>query len=439
MNLEVDCSSEIDVGSFDYSKSDQLQDDNDRANDHQILVVTHQLSWFAFLERIVRLAVFKYAVLPFSTCYQRFFLRRFQNHFAGYGYCGYKSYFDETRAQSMINTLREFGGEVRWIIPKDGEARLQMVHLTVSSLRKKIESLGGSWEKQGGDIAIRPPKKLTPEWNQFYCDHLKRVFPIKKIDEEGESLVTAVGAEKIPFNENIKPECILFSSFAGPMVMKKHELAFFLGQGMDICIYDGRGLFNSQGYATEEGRYNDIDAVADELLNHYRGPEAITIYGSCGESFPATYLFKKYHAEGINLIFVNAPLSLERALERTNKVAFWIFKFFKNIIRAPLRSNCRHVPGDGFDTYKKLTELSNYREGKYGYALLINTEGDEMAPPEEVEEMGKMLGEKGNFVVVLQNHSEDCPVRRGLENDAHLSDPLKNPYLKSKIIETLYT
>ena len=78
------------------------------------------------------------------------------------------------------------------------------------------------------------------------------------------------------------------------------------------------------GYPSEAGLYNDIDAVADKLMESY-SPDKICIYGSCGESFSAIHLFRRFHSQGINLILDTAPASLNRVISRINRLAAYLF------------------------------------------------------------------------------------------------------------------
>lgn len=395
-----------------------------------ISCITHGLGWFSPLPRMVRLCVFKFGILPFSTCYERFILDRWQNHFSGHGYCGYTGNFDVVRARHSVEALLELGGKRYQFTPRDGEAKLQVIQLTAASLKEKIESLGGSWKKNNTEIIISQPTQITSEWNAFY-EVLKKIFP-----NQGEGgLITSVHADQIPFFEEAKrTECILFSRLGKSFVMNKFEIGYFLGKGLDVCVYDTRGVLNSEGYPTEAGLYNDIESVYDFLIKSY-DPSKICIYGSCGESFSAMHLFAKYHSKGINLILDNAPGSLAQVMARVNWIAAWLFDFAADYIKAPVTSKCHETREDGFNSLKKINELSENKQA--GYVILSKTVGDELVPPTEVDRMATLLKSKGNIVSVLENDAKDSLARKNL-GDPHLANPLRNPHLQSDFIKALF-
>ena len=131
------------------------------------IITTHNLGWFSPLARLVRLCVFKYGVLPFSTCYERFILDRWQNHFSGNGFCGCSGNFDISRAQRMTQILLDLGGEEMRIVPQDGEANLQVIRLTAAALKAKIESLGGAGKKMVQKLSLGLLKKQLQNGTYF--------------------------------------------------------------------------------------------------------------------------------------------------------------------------------------------------------------------------------------------------------------------------------
>ena len=377
---------------------------------------THELGWFSCLARIVRLGIFKIGILPFATCYERFILDRWQNLFSGYGYCGCSGNYDVTRAQRMTEALLDLGGEESRVVPRDGEANLQVIKLTASALKSKIEALGGVWEKSETQIIIKPPHELTSEWNTFYRNSLKKIFPNETVIEGKSCLITSPEAELIPFNGTEKTKCVLFSRLGKSYVMNKSEIGYFLGKGIDVSVYDTRGVLNSVGYPSEAGLYNDIDAVADNIMESYK-PSEVCIYGSCGESFAAMHLFKRFQSSGINMILENIPASLDRAMIRISWFAAWIFSFFSEFLKAPKIPAFLTTPEDGFNSISKLESLPDSEENAdYGYVVLAKTEGDSISPPEEVEEIAELIRKKGNRVHVLSNRAEETSVICMVEN-----------------------
>lgn len=391
----------------------------------------YDLYWFSFLPRIIRLCVYKFAILPFSTFYERFFLNRFHNHAAGQGYLGCLQNYDISRAQESVKALKTLGGKEHFLIPKDREAKLQVIQLKVSEIKKKIEELGGFWGKEGSKIVIRGPKNENPEWKEYYENGLKQIFR-NEIEENGSKvLVTSECAENIPFSVRTrKTDCILLARLGKSFAMSKFEISYFLGKGIDVCVYDTRGVLNSLGYPSEGGSYNDIDAVGDFLFKEQKySPSKTCIFGSCGESFTAIYLFQKYHDQGINLFLQNAPDSLQSVISKVNVIARWIFSLYKGYIHAPQNSECSKTREDDFNSMKKIEGLKTRNKG---YVILAKTLGDEMAPTSEVDTMANKFKEKGSCVLLLENRAEDSRARLN-HTDPHLAHPLKNAKLQFSI------
>ena len=134
--------------------------------------VTHGLRAWSFLPNMVRLSVFKFGVLN-DGFLQQIVLNRFQNHFSGNGYFGCRGNYDMRRVQRGVELLLNLGGVEKRVIPKDGEADLQMITLSAANLREKIENLGGSWENG----VIKSPHSSSPEWDDFYDNSLTKIFP----------------------------------------------------------------------------------------------------------------------------------------------------------------------------------------------------------------------------------------------------------------------
>lgn len=405
----------------------------------KINIVTHQLGYFSLIPRFIRLATYKFAILPTSTVFERFLLNRWQNHFSGHSFLGCLGNFSYRRAQKMRDALVELGGKVSWVIPKDGEARLQVVKLSASSLKLKIESLGGVWEKRGDLIIIEGPGYLSTEWDNFYTTVLKKIFK-KEISFGNKSvLVTSEHVRDIPFFEGKrKIQCVLLSSFALSFIMEKLEISYFLGKGLDVCLYDTRGILDSEGYPTEGGLYNDIEAVG-EYLFYKEGydPANVCIYGTCGRSFTGIYLYKKYFHKGINMILMNAPGSLDLVISRIHRIAAWLFHLFRDFLQAPFGSKCKNTQEDGFNSMKKLESLDSYNV-RSGFVILCKTPGDEIAPSEEVENMGELLQQKNVDVQILENDPKYSMLDNGLM-DPHTAHPLRSsdPSIQKTLIEQL--
>lgn len=388
--------------------------------------IKHDLGWLSFFPRVVRLCTFKVGVLPKSTWYQRAFLsaRCF----------GTLPDFSLDRAKETIAALKTLG-EATKLTTEDKEAKIGAIHLEAATIRTKIEELGGTWEKVGEKIVIQGPNRPSWNWSEYYSV-LKKVFQNEEVLDGKTVLVTSEGAQDIPFGEeDKKTECVLIANLAKTFALHKSEAAYFLGKGLDVCVYDVRGSLDSLGYPTEAGVYHDIDAVGDFLFKT-KGyePAKTLIYGSCGESFTATHLFKKYHDQGINLFLQNAPKSMDSVLNKINFIARWIFKLVRWCIQAPFSSQCNKSLEDFFNSEAKIKSLAKRDSG---YVIMAKTEGDTTAPPEEVDDMASLIREKGSEVEVLSNGAtEGLP--KG-STDPHLANPYRNPRFQATINQMLFT
>jgi hypothetical protein len=397
----------------------------------------YDLGWFAFIPRILRLCVYKFGIWGDSTFYERFFLNRFHNTAQGLGFFGCKQNYDNLRPQGMVEALKNLGGKEHFLVPKDGEAELQVIQLKCSDIHKKIKNLGGTWTKEGDKIVIRGPQAGSDDWSQFYTDVLKKIFKKEGRDDQGSFLITSESAESIPFNSwrRRKTDCAIFARLGKSFTMSKTEIAYFLGKGIDVCLYDTRGVLNSKGVPSEGGLNNDIEAVGEFLFQQQgHQPKKTCIYASCGESFTALHLFSKYHKEGINLFLQNAPASMGHVLGRINWIARRVFYSYQVYVQAPKGSESAKGLQDGFDSTAKIEALGKRNSG---YVILAKTPGDDTAPCEEIDAMGEKLRFKGSSVTVLESKAEDSMARPG-HTDPHLADPIRNPKIQPAIHKVLF-
>jgi pimeloyl-ACP methyl ester carboxylesterase len=224
----------------------------------------------------------------------------------------------------------------------------------------------------------------------------------------------------------------LLAKLAKSFAMNKFEITFFLDRGVDVVAYDPRGVVNSQGYPSEAGLYADIEAVGEAVVEKY-GAENVWVYGSCGESFAAVALFRKYCHQGMHMLLLTAPGSLERVIGRLNRIVAWLFSWARWALGAPEGSQLKgQQREDGFDSLGKLRGLT----GAKGRVVLASTVGDDTAPPEEVAEMGAALRQAGAEVTLFENRAEESRVRPGL-TDPHLADPLRHPRFQELLVSKI--
>ena len=393
------------------------------------------LSWFS---GFVRLAVFKDGIYQEGSWLQRFLLERWRNHFAGSGYCSRRRNFDPIRAESMCKSLEKLGGEREQLTTQDG-AVIDSMLVKASSLREKIKTLGGDWKKDstGTQIVIVPPETPSQGWNDLYKE-LQRLFGKEKEFDKKLSLVTASNANTEYFNQDGDPKCVLLARLGQKYVMDKTNIAYFLGMGLDVALYDPRGApktFEDGGktstveHPSELGVYLDIEAAKNRLEKAGYKNSQITAFASCGESFSASYLYCKN--PGINLFMCNQPASLDRAIFRIHTIARKVFQWLSGALYK--NGVSRDGNEDGFNSLQKMKDLP--MGSQYGKVTLIFTTNDPMAPHQDFMDMERELSQKASKVEILENDPKHNPGRGG---DVHLSDPLKNSNLQEAIQKALF-
>ncbi len=398
-------------------------------------VVHSNLNIFA---RFVRLAVYKFSILRQATSVEKYVLNRWQNHFAGFGYCGKDGDFSPLRAQKGVELLESLGAKKTQVEPVDKEASIEVMTLKFSDFKRKVESFNASFIKDGNRYVITEPSLPSAEWQTFREQSLKRIFTEETTASGKKCFVNSKDADLIPDGfKGRKVDCVLLSQLGTNYVMRKASIGWFLGQGIDVAAYSARGYLNSPGYISEGAAYNDVEAVGEFLIKSGYSPSRMCIYGSCGESFTAVKLFCKYHDQGINLILQKAPGSLNRVMSRINKIAALIFKFFGSFIKAPKKSKCSSSQEDFFNSVAKIKNLKKNDEA--GFVILSKIEGDKMAPTEEVHEMAELFRKKGCKVSEQSILAKNSKVRARQDiKDPHLSSPIRNSNIQRHILQHFY-
>lgn len=193
------------------------------------------------------------------------------------------------------------------------EARIPAFFLHANELQKKIENLGGFWQKATINnqpvFAIYGPidtTDTTPAWQALY-NSLKILFNEETQDAQGRScLITARDVTNEIATRH--DTCIFFANISEPWQLRKKRLAHFLGRGFSIASYNGRGLSDQNAVASIEGSYNDADAAYQHITPHFK---QVYVYGNCKDSFAALYTAKK---NSENVILETPPRSLLDAI-----------------------------------------------------------------------------------------------------------------------------
>ena len=420
----------------------------------------------SFMQRALRLAVFKTAdadrylfegKVPFTKRYIKFFPLSFLFGFV-YPSVNYliqgkwiNESYDPVRAEAAKKVFQGLGAEITELDAADN-VKIEATLMRASELKKNIEALGGRWEKreiegQGVCLVIIPPDESHKEkakWDTFYQNTL---LPMSKEEgrphsegfwiktkkriegQEKEILITSKKAHLMPEIDapDKKTKLVIFTEIAMPMSMRKRRVADWLGQGLDVALYNGHGMEDRKGIASEEASYEDASVVAEYLFKlNQEGSESkeyepakTLIFATCGSTFSGTYLVKKYHAEGINCLFEAPPTSLDAAIQsfswvakRVSDIAIFIFSLFslkvtnatasgKEILHTSnveIREKYK-AEKDNWNSIKKIEGLLIVEKSqRKGFAIFIAITNDNLSTLEGVKSLSDAAQNKKSEV-----------------------------------------
>lgn len=273
---------------------------------------------YSICERVLRTAVFQYGVINSSFeksliwIYKAFADRTFS-----------PNVFDPEKAKKTLRIFESLGAIIESVVPKDGQATIQMMHFRANDLEEKIEAHGATWErltiiennKEKEIFAIKPPQATTSEWQAFEekLTHLKWKRRSVEIKSKGaaEVIVTCEDAAKVPDADchrklylHVNPPDISFN-------MQTRRAGFYLGHKQNICFYNSRGTSLSNGISSEAGFYNDAMKTYEMIKDSYL-PEDIWVTSACGGVAAAAYLKSQLHTTGVNFIFESGYSDLKK-------------------------------------------------------------------------------------------------------------------------------
>ncbi len=456
------------------------------------------------IQTLIRLNIFKNADLnrslfewhmpfhiPFLGKHVKFFrLSHFYNflfpgiNFLMAGECRKEGY-DPIRAAAAKAVFTGLGAETQELetddVDTDGnKVKIESMLIRSRVLKQKIEGFGGRWEKRevegkGLCLVIIPPAEdheKIAEWQEFYDSTLKQMeklwTPVDVNISDGPEqpqirrcLVTSKNAHLLPDIDapNKKTQLMAFSEIAIPMTMRKRRVADWLGQGLDVALYNGHGMEEREGIASEESSYEDVSTFAKYLFNQGEegaryDPAKTCIFATCGSTFSGSYMLKQYHDRGINCLLEAPPISLKAAISSFHwlvrtivTIALFIFSLpsFKltNISRSVEEflhtssfSLRQKYLGTGEDTneidgWDNLGKMQGLSDGQQGYAVLIDIEGDHLSSQAGVQQQADVLKEKKAEVVSLHF---DPKVKKG----AHFQNGWEADELQEQILTAIH-
>ena len=398
-----------------------------------------------------------------------------------------KEAYDPVRANAAKEVFKNMGAETEELNTAD-DVKIETMLLQASILKDKIKKCGGEWKKmeidgQGECFVIVPPntvdQKIPENWQEFYDSTLS---PMKKLWEEVEVtcadgkrrkvMITAHNAHLIPDigSNKRKTRLIMFSEIAMPMTMRKRRVADFLGQGLDVAMYNGHGMEDREGIASEEASYEDVsvfaehvfakkkdtDGVPAALSSKLYNPSSTCLFATCGSTFSGSYLLKKY--KNINCFFEAPPTSLKAAIDSfhwivraVSSVALFTLSLIcswkitnisrstnemlhtsNQVLRQKYKDENEDVDElDGWDTEKKIEALEADRPG---YAIFIGIEGDNLSTPDSVQKLADQLRAKTDPQRGKVEYLRFAPGGRG----AHFQNGWEDPNLQEPILRTIH-
>lgn len=273
---------------------------------------------YSICERILRTCVFQIGVA--HSRFERTLIWIYQAYFSS---TCFPRAFDSKETKQNLEVFAELGADITFVYPRDGQAKIHMMHFCSKDLEEKIQAYGAKWEKHtiietGQEkeiLAIIPPKQTTEKWKDFekkllHLKWSKRVVEIKN-DKAAEVIVTCENASNIhepDFHRNlylhVNPPTVSFT-------MLTRRIGFYLGCKQNGCFYDSRGTRESTGIPSEAGLYNDGLTVYEAIKNTY-APKNIWITSACGGIAAAAYIKSKTHTTEVNFIFESPYSDLKK-------------------------------------------------------------------------------------------------------------------------------
>jgi hypothetical protein len=371
----------------------------------------------SLLGRIFRISVFQFGAG--GRCFENFLINRWRQHLFDHSFFSCKDNYTGERAEKARIEYREIFQESDFHL-EPVESTLDGIYMNAALLKLEIEARGGSWERRDHSFVIVPPTVVKGEWTAFYQLLQKRMGWKEETVGGAQVLITAKSVDGVLDigDPNRKLRCMLMLDIHSPYVLNKSYIAHCLGYGIDVCAYDAKR------HVSEAGMYEDADAVVEWLKGQRVNPAEVCVTGSCGDTFLGMHLIQKYADQGLGAFLENPPLSIREVSSRQGLIPSWVTQNYMDAVQAPKNSELDREVEDGFDSMTKAKAIT----GGDGLILIAATQGDEMTPPEKVEELyEKLHGKMAGTEYILSDPNES-------DTDKKLSDPhMMTPHLNPKV------
>ncbi len=346
--------------------------------------------------------------------------------------------FDPSRLTDSETILKNLGGFISHVWPKDGGAKIEYYHVSHKDVKAKIEEKGGQWI----EVAVRETDKgyvydrespLTIEiifarehssqWQEHYDNTLKCIgWEEVKLEYDGQAhqvLMTTKWRGK----ERIDPEALFLYSHSptSSWAMDRGYIARHIGLHASVCMYDYRGTWNSTGDPSEGGYYNDARAVYDQMMRFGYKAKKTVVAGFCLGGAVAADL-KRTHPD---TIFV--PINTFDSFKRIMGNQVFPFGFLGNTALEVIKDESLDVAQDLFDTADKLSKMR--KDVTRGATLQIATTTDTTLPSGAIDNVHAAAERAGRVYQLL--FTPDKP------GNGHSCDPLRDPSFVERYVEVL--
>lgn len=293
------------------------------------------------------------------------------------------STFDPQRLEKSATFLTEFA-EIKTTQTKDGTI-IRWALYTPEKFQEWIEKNGGVREGEW----IRP--KTEADWEK-----LQRLREFKAFEEVEHAFKVPPSVSEVSSN------CVLrCQGFGRKMAMDKNFIGLHLSAGFNYAIFDWRDEISAKGF------FEDAEAVYQALIQEGFSAPQIKPMGSCRATFPISHLKQLHHAEGLEVVMVHPPASLESTIAHTvwpaNKIG---------LIGLPT------IEKDGAD-FNTVAKFESLKPGDAQTCLIVS-EGDKTIPDDAAQDLFAAVIESGGCALITEPRKEG-------PGDPHFDEPLHNP------------
>lgn len=345
---------------------------------------------------------------------------------------------DHERAERSLRSYQSFGTQLSFVTPRDGKAKIQMLHLRALDFEKKINALGGRWERivipgqqsSKSIFAIIPPPLLSDDWKTFE-ESLSMFKWRRRVEEVGgqskEVIVTCENADMIEQEDCFKNLFLHCKSAGVSFIMMGRRAGFYLGCKQDLCFFDTRGTWKSTGIASEAGYYNDALAVFEKVKGFYENNN-IWVTSTCGGAAMGGYLKSIYHQTEVNFLFENSFSNMKRDfvshesyLVRKLADRYWGSLASKDIDK-------KNKPREtGFNIQKAWENLEQTDLGKI---VLVTVKNDQFFPPDVTQrniQLAKRISKNVSHFTFTS-----------LQKNAHSDYYFNHPVLATSVLSSVF-